>query len=58
MKKEAEFFYFREIFGIVLSVITIAAVTPITVFMCIENPTILTDLDTCKVSLICICFAN
>ena len=56
MKKEAGFFYFREIFGIVLSVITIAAVTPITVFMYIENPTILTDLDTCKVLLIC--FAN
>ena len=50
MKKEAGFFYFREIFGIVLSVITIAAVTPITVFMYIDNPTILTDLDTCKVS--------
>ena len=58
MKKEAGFFYFREIFGIVLSVITIAAVTPITVFMYTENPTILTDLDTCKVLLICICFAN
>lgn len=48
MEAKAGFFYFREIFGMFTSVLTIGTTAPIIVFMYLENPTILNDLETCK----------
>jgi hypothetical protein len=48
MDAKAGFFYFREIFGMTTSVLTIGTTAPIIIFMYLENPTILDDLETCK----------
>ncbi|XP_062618558.1 uncharacterized protein LOC134280146 [Saccostrea cucullata] len=46
MEAKTGFFYFREIFGIVTSVVTIGTAAPIIIFMYLENPTIFNDLET------------
>ena len=48
MDAKAGFFYFRELFGMVTSAITIGTTAPVIVFMYLDNPTILNDLETCK----------
>lgn len=48
MGKKTGFFYFREIFGIILSVATLGTAAPIIVNVYIDNPKIFNDLETCK----------
>eukprot|EP00105_Crassostrea_gigas_P034278 XP_019918426.1 PREDICTED: uncharacterized protein LOC105317443 [Crassostrea gigas] len=46
MGKKTGFFYFREIFGIILSVATLGTAAPIIVNVYIDNPKIFNDLET------------